>query len=78
MTDDLQLWFGEGTYVDERKSRTLYFKDPVSKLKEFEGLIIHYETNFQRILRKKYYGYKSFEENANNGKHKTKLSLKRT
>jgi hypothetical protein len=77
-TDDVQLWYGHGEYFDKGKYRTLYFKDADTKMNMYEGWLIHYETNFQRVLVKKFYGYKSYEKNSNTGKPGLKLKLNST
>lgn len=77
-TDDGQLWYGQGEYFDKGKYRTLYFRDADSTMNNYEGWLIHYETNFQRVLVKKFYGYKSLEKNSNTGKPGLKLKLNGT
>lgn len=73
MTDDLQVWYGSGKYVDKGKYRTLYFKDADTTMYEYKEWILNYETNFQRVLVKKQFGFKSFEKNLNTGKPRVKL-----
>jgi hypothetical protein len=68
ITDDGQVWYGYGKYFDKGKYRTLYFKDADTSMNEYAGLMIHYETNFQRVFVKKWYGFKSFEQNSNTGR----------
>ena len=75
LTDDGHVWYGQGNYLDEHKYRTLYFRDADTTMKSYEGWLIHYETNFQRVLVKKTYGFKSFERNSNTGKPSVKLKM---
>ncbi len=49
VTDDLQIWYGTGTYTDNRKMRTLRFGAPDSTYST--SLQVHYESNFERELR---------------------------
>ena len=49
VTDDLQVWYGTGTYTDNRKIRTLRFGTPDSTYKTI--LQVHYESNFERELK---------------------------
>ncbi|MEM9051349.1 MAG: hypothetical protein AAGC47_04780 [Bacteroidota bacterium] len=72
-TDDGQVWYGTGNYFEKGKYRTLCFKAADTAMNQYNGWIIHYETNFQRVLVKKWYGYKSFEKNSNTGKPGIKL-----
>lgn len=72
-TDDGQVWYGHGEYFDKDQYRTLYFRGADTTMNKYEGLIVHYETHFQRVLVKKTYGYKSFERNSNTGKPGVKL-----
>ncbi|KQC30852.1 hypothetical protein AAY42_13860 [Flagellimonas eckloniae] len=73
ITDDGQVWYGRGNYFNKGKYRTLYFKDADTTMNEYNGWRIHYETNFQRVLVKKGYGFKSFEKNSNTGKPGVRL-----
>jgi hypothetical protein len=56
----------------------LYFKEADTAMNLFEGWMIHYETNFQRVLVKKQYGFKSNERNSNTGKPSVKLKVQST
>ena len=57
-TDDLQEWYGEGTYADKGRKRILKFGDANLNYKIPFGLL-HYEANFMRILLKTNNGFKS-------------------
>lgn len=59
-TDDGQYWYGIGTYTDKGRKRILEFGDVDLNFKKDFGLI-HYETNFQRILHKSGNEYKSID-----------------
>ena len=72
-TDDGQVWYGKGNYFDKGKYRTLYFHHADTTMNSYESWMIHYETNFQRVLVRKFYGFKSFENNSNTGKPRVKL-----
>lgn len=78
MTDDCQIWYGRGRYSDEGKYRTLYFFEADCTMNDYPRWRIHYETNFQRILEKKKYGFKSPEKNSNTGKPGVKLTKTET
>lgn len=75
-SDDGQVWYGKGKYFDNGKYRTLHFKEADTTMNEYEGLKVHHETNFQRVLIKKGYGFKSYEKNSNTGKPGIKLKKK--
>jgi len=59
-TDDGQYWYGIGTFIDKGCKRILKFGDADLTYKKDFGLI-HYEANFQRILRKRGKKYKSID-----------------
>jgi hypothetical protein len=50
LTDDLQMWYGTGTYLDKGMTRILQFGS--AELIDETSFLIHYEANFQRKLKK--------------------------
>lgn len=57
-TDDGQIWYGTGTFIDKGRKRILKFEDPDLNYKiEFGKL--HHESNFKRILIRRGNKYKS-------------------
>ena len=48
-TDDGQIWYGIGTFIDKGRKRTLKFEDADLNYKREFGLV-HYESNFKRVL----------------------------
>ena len=48
--DTFGIWFGTGTYSDKRNKRILKFGDTKNT---FDYGIVHLESNFERILKKK-------------------------
>ncbi|MES2286099.1 MAG: hypothetical protein V4547_10455 [Bacteroidota bacterium] len=59
-TDDGQFWYGAGKYADKGNKRVLKFEDADLSYKKDFGLV-HYESNFQRILFKRGKEYKSID-----------------
>lgn len=67
-TDDAQIWYGTGIYKDRRK-RILKFNDPDLNFKR-EYFRIHYEANFELVLKRTKKGFKS-KDYYNTSKQKT-------
>ena len=59
-TDDGQYWYGVGEYIDKGRKRILKFEDADLSYKKDFGLV-HYESNFQRIIFKRGKEYKSID-----------------
>jgi hypothetical protein len=52
-TDDLQLWYGKGTYKDKGKTRYLNFGGKDLSFERAGGFSTKHEVNFTRKLKKR-------------------------